>query len=343
MSKHSPARANVSLLPGLELFSRGKVRDTYILPNDNFLSVTTDGISIFDFVLNALVPGKGVILNAMSHFWFQYLSNFGIKTHFIAAGSDIDEYIPEMLKGDPYLQVRATVVKRLNMVDIEFVARAVLTGSALKSYKENLQVCGHRLPPGLQDCDELPYILDTPTTKAKEGHDENLLANEVRRKYPEQTYLLLMISQIASNYSKERGIKLADMKLEFGEDGTVGDEILTPDSSRFLEYKEWFEGRNVSGDRKAPPPYDKQLIRNWGIAEGINKLDPKKPEDIARVHNLIVPEKLIRQTTETYRRIFWRLTGFTIASYLRFKMKVNIPNSPEYANGLVDLLEFGGK
>lgn len=324
MTKHSPARADVKLLPSLELFSRGKVRDTYSLPNENLLSVATDGISIFDFVLNALIPGKGVILNAMNHFWVQYLGNFRIKTHLIATGSDIDEYLPVELRNNFDLQSRAMVIRKLKMVPVEFIARAVLTGSAVKDYKENLQVCGHQFLPGLQDGDALPCILDTPTTKAEEGHDENLLANEVREKYPNQTYWLIKIFQIASSYAAERDIKLADTKFEFGEDGTIGDEILTPDSSRFWELKIWQEGRKIADGRKAPPPYDKQLVRQWGIGQGIKKLDPKNPEDVAKVHSFVVPNDLIGQTTQTYRYIFWRLTGYAIESYLDEKMKISI-------------------
>lgn len=326
MSKHSPARAGVKLLPHLELVSRGKVRDTYLLQDGNLLSLATDGISIFDFVLNALVPQKGIILNAMNHFWLQYLKGFGVKNHFVAAGAEIDRYLswPWYLGNDVDLQSRAIVVKCLQMAPVEFIARAVLTGSAIKSYAENGQVCGHQLLPGLQDGDALPYILDTPTTKAEEGHDENLSAQQVREKYPQQTYMLSQIFQIAARYAEQRGIKLADTKFEFGEDGTLGDEILTPDSSRFWEYKVWLEGRKPATGRKAPPPYDKQLVRAWGIEQGINKLEPKNPVDVGKVHAMVVPEELIEQTTQTYRYIFWRLTGRAIESYLREEMGVNV-------------------
>lgn len=322
MSKLSPARAGVALLPGLELFSRGKVRDTYYLPDGNLLSVATDGISIFDFVLNALVPEKGIILNAMNHFWLQYLKGFGVKTHFVAAGPEIDRHLPENLRNNIDLQARAIVIQRLQIVPVEFIARAVLTGSAVKSYKANGQICGHQLLSGLQDGDALPYILDTPTTKAEQGHDENLLAEQVREKYPQQTFLLLQIFQIGSHLCEQRGIKLADTKLEFGEDGTVGDEILTPDSSRFWGLQTWQESRKAAGDRKAPPPYDKQLVRDVGIKQGINKLDPKNPGDIAKVHSIVVSEDLVKQTTQTYRYIFSWLTNRTIKEYLREDMEI---------------------
>ena len=324
MAKLSPARAGVALLRGLELLSRGKVRDTYLLPDGNLLVVATDGISVFDFVLNALVAGKGIILNAINYFWIQYLKDFGINTHFIAAGRDIDEYLPDHFKNDPYLQSRAIIVRRLKIVPIEFICRSVLTGSSVPIYKECGYVCLHKLLPGLQDGDALPYILDTPTTKAEEGHDENLPAKLVRETYPEQIYSMLQIFQIASQYAGQRGIKLADTKFEFAEDGTIADEILTPDSSRFWELKVWQESRKVADGRKAPPPYDKQLVRQWGIGQGINKLDPKNPGDVANVHSLVVPPDLIEQTIQTYRYIFWRLTGYNIKSFLSDKIKVNV-------------------
>ncbi|MFH1968104.1 MAG: phosphoribosylaminoimidazolesuccinocarboxamide synthase [bacterium] len=323
MATLSPVRAGFPVL-GLDLLSRGKVRDTYELDHGCLLSSATDGISIFDFVLNALVPQKGIILNAMNHFWLQYLTGFGIKTHFVAAGADIDPYLPVGLQRNIDLQSRAIVVRRLHIAPVEFIGRAVLTGSAIKCYAENGQVCGHQLLPGLQDGDALPCILDTPTTKAEVGHDENLSAQQVREKYPQQTYMLLQIFQIASHYAEQQGIKLADTKLEFGECGTIGDEILTPDSSRFWELKAWQDGRKVANGRKAPPPYDKQLVRAWGITQGINKLKPENPDDVVKVQSMVVPDSLIKQTTRTYRYIFWRLTGCTIESYLCKKMGVSV-------------------
>ncbi len=324
MPKLSPARAGVPVLEGTLLLSRGKVRDMYELENGLILIVATNSISIYDFVLNTLVPEKGMVLNAMNHFWMKHFQNLGFNTHLVAAGAEIDEHLPEALRKNPNLQSRAAVVRKLHMVPVEFIARSVLTGSAVKSYQETGTMCGHKLPPGLQDGDTLPCILDTPTTKAQEGHDENLSAREVRKKYPRQTALLLEIFKIASAEAEKRGIKLADTKFEFGEDETVGDEILTPDSSRFWDLKTWQESRKIPQGRKAPPPFDKQLVREWGIVQGIRELDPKNPEDIAKVHALEVSDYLIRQTTQTYRYIFWRLVGCTIESYLDSAMGVKL-------------------
>lgn len=323
----SPARANWPLLEGLELVSRGKVRDTYALGNNTLLlSEATDGISIFDFVLNATVPWKGIILNCMNHFWSNHLRQFGIPTHLVATGAAIDEHLPEHLRGNLDLQSRCSVIRRLDMAPVEFIYRSVLTGSAVSGYKKDGAICGHPLPPGLQDGDALPCILDTPTTKAEEGHDENMSFLEVREKYPQQTLLGMQIFQICSAYAESRGIKPADTKLEFGENGIVGDEIVTPDSSRFWDLKVWQESRKLE-TRKAPPPFDKQLVREWGIQRGVNKGDPTSDEDLLCIHRLEVPQKLIKQTTQTYRYIFWRLTGSTIERYLSKVLSVPIfPN-----------------
>lgn len=324
MAVLSPARKDWPILPGLNLISRGKVRDTYGLGNGHLLVVATDGISIFDHVLNALVPEKGIVLNLMNYFWLKFLAPYGFKTHFVEAGAAIDDYLPPHLRGDMDLQSRAMVVKSLKMSLIEFIARAVLAGSAVEGYKKDCCVCGHHLPPGLQDGDLLPCILDTPTTKAAEGHDENLPAEEIRRRYPEQTYILLQAFQIAFWHAKQKGIFIADTKFEFDEEGIIGDEILTPDSSRFWEDSVWLQSRKQS-ERKAPPSYDKQLVREWGKGLGINKLDPKKPEEVAEVHAMKVPENLIGQTTQAYRYIFWRLAGDTIDEFRREKLGIAVP------------------
>lgn len=324
MPTPSPARASVPTLT-LPLVNRGKVRDTYALPDDKLLVVTTDAISIFDFVLNALIPGKGCILNALSHFWNSKLSELGFATHHIASGAAIDEHLPEPLRGNRDLQTRASVVRRLQMLPVEFIARGYLTGSGLQSYLNDKTVCGHKLPDGLHDGDLLPYPLDTPTTKAEEGHDVALDARDIRRTFGEATLDLLAIYGFGRWYAEQRGIVLADTKLEFGMSPngtlTVGDEILTADSSRYWDLRAWRTGRSAS-TRKAPPPLDKQLVRAWGITEGINKCSPEGAGDTGVVHDLRVPESLIASTVKTYRYIFWRLTGISIEEYLDGVLKV---------------------
>ncbi len=214
MAKHSLVRAGWPILSGLELVSRGKVRDTYRLPDNHLLVVATDAISIFDFVLNALVPEKGIILNAMNHFWLKYLENFGFETHFVAVGADIDKYLPATLRNDVNLQSRAMVVQELKMAKFEFIFRVCLTGSVVAKYNETGLVYGHKLPKGLQDGDQLPCILDTPTTKAENGHDEPVSPKDVRDAFPADAYLLNTIVEIASSFVESRGIKLADTKFE---------------------------------------------------------------------------------------------------------------------------------
>jgi phosphoribosylaminoimidazole-succinocarboxamide synthase len=328
MPKLSPKRAGWKILPGLELVARGKVRDSYLLPCGKILLVATDAISIFDFVLNALVPMKGVILTAMSVFWFKELEKYGIKHHMVAYGSGIDEYLPEELQDNADLQSRAMVVENLDMVDdTEFIVRGCLTGSGKEEYDEIGMVCGHVLPTGLQDGDELPFSVDTPSTKASVGHDEHVDAATIQEKYPLQTYLAIQIFSIIQAVAKKRGVLFADTKFEFAKDGTLADEVATPDSSRFWSFSEWEASRRPVAERKAPSAFDKQFVRAWGILMGINKkskYDPSKESDVDKVHAMVVPDEIIAQTTQIYRYIFWRLTRMTIEDYLCEVMNVNI-------------------
>ena len=329
MAQLSPIRAAVPLLDGLNLLHRGKVRDMYEIDAERMLMVATDAISIFDFVLNALVPEKGMILTAMSHFWFNRVAEYGVRTHVIAAGAGIDVFLPAPLRGNADLQSRAMVVRRMRMHPVEFVARAYLTGSAFAEYRKTGTICGHQLPKGLQDGDELPAILDTPTTKSDSGHDESLDYAMVSKEYTQETLLLLDIFAVMSTFANERGIIMADSKMEFGKDHNsfpvLGDEIGTPDSSRFWDEAEWREGRKKSEGRIAPPPFDKQLVRAWGIEQGINMLDPRNHDDQAHVHGLHVPRDLIRALTHADRYIFWRLFGERVEEYMNRELRVVLP------------------
>lgn len=333
MARLSPARSAIPwcLLPvdnKLHLLYRGKVRDTYEIDEHKMLVVSSDGISIFDFVLDALIPEKGMILNAMSHFWFTLLECRGIKTHLIAAGVGIDSYLPAELRGNQDLQSRAMVVKRLRMQPIEFIARGYLTGSAFTEYKKGGTVSGHLLPEGLQDGDKLPRVLDTPTTKAEEGHDELLVAETVRQRYPRETGKLFEIFHIIASHAHTKGILFADTKMEFGRDrfGEVilADEVATPDSSRWWDRRTWLKSRTMAVP-VAPPPLDKQLVRAFGIAQGVHRLDPLHADHEARVHCLTLPDELIRATIQTYRYIFWRLCSMTVEAYFHDKLGVALP------------------
>ncbi len=320
MTTLSLVRKSVPMLQGIRLLNRGKVRDTYDLGNGLLLSVATDAVSIFDFVLNALVPDKGMVLTAMTHFWMTLLEKHGVcKTHLVAAGFAIDEYLPGALRGNADLQSRALVVKALKMVPVEFVARGYLTGSVLKEYQTTGKIFGLDMPTGLQDGDELPFVLDTPTTKATEGHDLPMDRDQVRAKYPEETETLLRVYGFVRDFARDRGIIFADTKLEFGRDVdgnlVLGDEVATPDSSRFWGVSVWEAGRSAE-KRKAPPPYDKQLVRNEGIKAGINKLDPSNPKDVEMAQKMVIPENLIATTTDVYHYVFWLLSGTRVSAYV---------------------------
>lgn len=319
----SPARRRQRLLQaaGLKLLNRGKVRDTYRLPDSKYLlSVVSDGISIFDIVLNFIIPFKGYVLNLLSVFWFKKLEEQGFRTHFVAAGAYIDQYLPESLRGRSDLQARAMVIKKLKMYEYELIYRYVLTGSVLDEYKQTGMVAGHKLPAGLQDGDLLPRPLFTPSTKATSGHDINVTAEEVFAKYPRAVMMGYEIFTFAIQFALDHGILLADTKFEFGEDedGNVylGDEVLTPDSSRFWLRVTWLISR-MKEVRKAPSSFDKQPVRNAGIEEGIKALDNTSASDVKKAWSWKATAELIRNTTLRYRYIFWRLTGQTVEDFAR--------------------------
>lgn len=326
-------RIDQAQLPGLDLLHMGKVRNTYKIPKhpDKLLQVATDGISIFDFCLGQPIPGKGMILNAMTHFWLTMLSKYGIAHHMRVWGDDIDRYLPAAMQQNRMLQTQGMIVDNAIVNKIEFIIRQCLTGSGLDRYLRFGKICGHALPDGLQDGDLLPFLLDTPTTKADEGHDMPIRFDEARRNFPEQTMLALQIFQIISRHAQQCGVMFADTKFEFGTDKEGNlmliDEVGTPDSSRFWDFAKWQAGRSLS-TRKSPTSLDKELARAWGKEKGINKsdqFDPKDPDHCRQVHKMVMPDELIRSITQTYRYIFWRLTGETIENYL-FGMGVPLPN-----------------
>ncbi len=323
MAYLSPMRESIPTLAGLHLAHRGKVRDSYELFGNRRLIVATDAISIFDFVLNALVPGKGAILNALSHHWLAFLESRGIATHMIAAGARIDAYLPESIQGNTELQTRAMVARNLKMIPIEFIARNCLTGSALSQYRKSGTVYGHVLPAGLHDGDRLKEPLFTPTTKAEEGHDEPMSEEYVRSEYPEATRTFLHAFAVITAEAWSKGIVLADSKGELDTEGCIGDEFGTPDSSRFWDLDAWITSREANS-RTAPTPFDKQMVRAWGIERGINTLDPTNPEHVKHVHDLDVPEELLQATADIYRTIFQKLTGFPLEEYQRRFLGISV-------------------
>ncbi len=287
-----------SHLPGLRLLHRGKVRDLYELDEQRLLMVATDRLSAFDVVLPDPIPGKGAVLTEVSRFWCHRLAA-------VCPNHLLDEP-PEALLGDPAAQAqvrgRAQVVRRVNPLPVEAIARGYLAGSGWKDYQATGRVCGIALPPGLRQAEQLPQPLFTPSTKAPVGdHDENVAMEVVAQRIGEELAqrireLTLEIYRQAAAYAAVRGIVIADTKLEFGLDAEgellLIDEVLTPDSSRF-----WPADRYQVGI--SPPSFDKQFVRDY-----LETLDWDKTAPGPRL-----PAEVIEGTARRYREARDRLIG----------------------------------
>ena len=284
--------------------------------------VASDRVSIFDFVLGAVVPDKGAVLTAMTVFWLSVLFA-GHNHHLAAFGRAINQYLPPCLRNNSDLQRRALVVIKLEMLPIECVVRGYLTGSGWAAYQKDGMVCGYALPPGLHDGSKLPEPLFTPSTKAEEGHDEHLLAQDVIAQYGDMVAIKsLVIFEKAAEYAAGRGIILADTKFEFGWLGDrlyLGDEVLTPDSSRLWLASDWQE---TAKKGQAPQGYDKQLVREWGKtvptpfgSTGINSLKPENREHQEFVGSVAVPPEVISATTARYRKVPELLRGQDLSTF----------------------------
>ncbi|MEO5953706.1 MAG: phosphoribosylaminoimidazolesuccinocarboxamide synthase [Chloroflexia bacterium] len=284
-------------LPGIPLHARGKVRDVYAIDAETLLFVATDRISAFDYILASGIPDKGRVLTQLSLFWFDFLSDL-TPNHLLTA--DIREYPVALRQYADQLEGRSMLVRRARMVDVECVARGYLCGSGWKDYKSTGSVCGIALPAGLQDGSRLPEPIFTPATKAQSGHDENIsfaavvnsigvdLAQELKRR-------TLAIYAKASDYAATKGILLADTKFEFGFVGdslVLGDEVLTPDSSRFWPKDTWRPG----GIQLS---YDKQYVRNYLEEIGWNKQPPAPG----------LPDEVAAETSNKYKEAYRVLTG----------------------------------
>ncbi|HEX4807514.1 MAG TPA: phosphoribosylaminoimidazolesuccinocarboxamide synthase [Bryobacteraceae bacterium] len=283
-------------LAPLPLLGRGKVRDIYDL-GDCFLFVATDRISAFDCVLASGIPCKGRVLTQMSLFWFDFLRDV-VPCHVLE--SEIETF-PEVLRKDrDTLEGRSMLVTRAEMIQVECVARGYLAGSGWKEYRSHGTVCGIPLPPGLRDGDRLPEPIFTPATKAKSGHDENVPFEHVVERVGSQLAgrlrdLTLEIYKRAAAYALERGIILADTKLEFGFSGEkliLADEVLTPDSSRYWPADSYRPG----GPQVS---FDKQYVRDYLETINWNKRPPGP----------VLPKEVVEKTTEKYLDAFSRLTG----------------------------------
>jgi phosphoribosylaminoimidazole-succinocarboxamide synthase len=261
------------------------------------LIVATDRISAFDFILPTGIPDKGRVLTQMSVFWFDLLRAV-TATHFITA--DVNEYPAELRPFRAQLEGRSMLVKRAEMAPIECVARGYLAGSGWKEYRASQSVCGIPLPKGLQESSRLPEPIFTPSTKAQTGHDENIsfermaavVGMDVARQLRDLT---LAIYKHGAAYAESRGIIIADTKFEFGFiDGklVMGDEVLTPDSSRFWPLDTYQPG-------KAQNSYDKQYVRDYLEAIHWNKQPPAPA----------LPQEVAQKTSEKYREAYRLLTG----------------------------------
>jgi phosphoribosylaminoimidazole-succinocarboxamide synthase len=292
---------------GLTHVGSGKVRELFAVGDDAILLVASDRISAFDYVLPTEIPDKGAVLTALSLFWFDLLSDI-VPGHVITA--KVDEYPPELKPYAEQLRGRSMLCQRLEMVPVECVARGYLTGSGLKDYNATGEVCGITLPAGLVDGSKLPAPLFTPATKAEVGlHDENISEDAVaasvgRELTDELKRLTIAIFERASVHAGERGIVLADTKFEFGHDEkgtlTLGDEVLTPDSSRFWPADTYEPG-------KAQPSYDKQYVRDWLKGSGWD-MDSEPPA---------LPDEVVERTRAKYVEAYERLTGSSFDDYLR--------------------------
>ncbi|MGS0755881.1 phosphoribosylaminoimidazolesuccinocarboxamide synthase [Roseateles sp. GG27B] len=291
-----------SSITSLPLLARGKVRENYGVGDDRILMIASDRLSAFDVIMGEAIPGKGVLLTQMALFWFDKLTGI----------------VPNHLTGDDPLSVvseaereqvtgRSMLVKRLKPLPIEAVVRGYLAGSGWAEYKDKGEVCGVKLPAGLQNASKLPEPIFTPATKAEMGdHDENItfermvevigddLAQRVRT-------ISVQLYQRAAGIALAKGIIIADTKFEFGLDAdgtlTLMDEVLTPDSSRYWPVESYAVGTN-------PPSYDKQFVRDW-LEQAL--VDGKPWAKVAPAP--VLPASVIENTAAKYREAWQRLTA----------------------------------
>lgn len=288
-------------LPGLNLIHRGKVRDVFDLGDGHLLMVATDRLSAFDVVLPDPIPGKGEMLCQISNFWF------GQTGHIIAnhlTGMDVTSVLPAGVDAALYAK-RAVVTKKLTPVPVECIARGYIIGSGWKDYQRSGAISGIALPAGLQQAQQLPKAIFTPSTKAAVGdHDENIdfaaAVNLVGRERAEQVRdATLALYAFARDYAAQRGIILADTKFEFGTDADghlyVMDEMLTPDSSRYWPAEQYQVG-------SSPPSYDKQFVRDY-----LETLDWNKTAPGPRL-----PAEVIARTRAKYAEALEKLAGIRI-------------------------------
>jgi len=283
----------------LPLVRRGKVRDIYDLDAQHLLIVTSDRLSAFDVVLPTAIPGKGAVLTKLTRFWMHKLAAIS-KNHLPQDPSRFRELVRSLVTAEHDLtEDHIEVVRKADVFPVECVVRGYLAGSGWKDYQQIGAVCGQRLPEGLQQCDHLPEPLFTPSTKATEGHDENisleqaanLIGKDAATQLAEKSLALYAVGRA---FALARGIIIADTKFEFGLiDGEIClvDEVLTPDSSRFWPADHYEPGHDQ-------PSFDKQIVRNYLLDLGWDKTPPGP----------VLPVNIVGRTVGAYREILDRLT-----------------------------------
>jgi phosphoribosylaminoimidazole-succinocarboxamide synthase len=290
--------APVTAIADLPLIASGKVREIYEASGDELLIVASDRVSTYDVVHPTPVPGKGSVLTGLSTFWFERTAEL-VPNHLVS----VTDGVPEEVRG------QAMVVRKLEMLSVECVVRGYITGSGWKDYQATGAVCGIELPQGLRESDRLPEPIFTPTTKANVGHDEAVdfdgavelvgdrsLAERLRD-------VSIQVYEHAAEHARARGIILADTKFEFGLDPggalTLGDEVCTPDSSRFWPADGYAPGRSQ-------PSFDKQFVRDWAAGSGWDK-SPPAPE---------LPQEVVEGTRERYVEAYERITEEPFSAWL---------------------------
>jgi phosphoribosylaminoimidazole-succinocarboxamide synthase len=287
----------MTALNDLQLLASGKVREIYD-QGETLLIVASDRISTYDVVHPNPIPGKGEVLTGLSAYWFEH--NAGIDANHKISVTD---GVPEEARG------RGMVVRKLEMLPVECVVRGYLSGSGWKDYQRTGGVCGIELPAGLRESDQLPEPIFTPSTKATVGHDENIdFEGAVQLIGDRQMAERLRDASIAvyahaAEHARARGIILADTKFEFGLDGdgrlVLGDEVCTPDSSRFWPVDGYEPGR-------PQPSFDKQFVRDWASSTGWDR-NPPAPE---------IPDEIVARTREKYLEAYQRITGEPFEAWL---------------------------
>ncbi|MEX2588213.1 MAG: phosphoribosylaminoimidazolesuccinocarboxamide synthase [Actinomycetota bacterium] len=301
----SPSAAAVTSLDlPLKRLGSGKVREIFELDDERLLLVATDRISAYDVVMDQGIPEKGRVLTGMTRFWLERFSDL-CPNHLLSMRlGDLPEGIQQFAD---QLAGRFMIVRRLNMMPVEFVIRGYLVGSGWKEYRQNGTIAGLKLPEGLREADKLPEPIFTPATKATTGHDENISEEQAGEivgadRMQAARDRAIALYEAAAEYAKQRGIILADTKFEFGLAGrevTLADEVLTPDSSRFWPAEQWSPGSN-------PPSFDKQFLRDWLSGLDWNKQPPPPP----------LPAEVIEGTRGRYIEAYEKITGESFSGYV---------------------------